>query len=273
MVKFMAILLVLFGSLHARADDIPDPLTWWNQLSDASWKDQPTVIRHLAIRSNNSAKVKRWDKIMGEFSNLGFLQYVPSEDTDFVLRLNPKEDLSDESPDVLLDSELLQLVLLDRGSKVTIQASSNRNFKAIGSWPITTQDRKTAANVLSWITRNLGYDAVVIDARDGLILAGLLKNTDELGQGLLIKQSARRWIIKESNTRGEALLQMLKTSGSLAVFEVLLAKGETMTVEKGSKIRLGQNNNWMKLLKPETRTSKPKAAPGNEPAAAPATKP
>ncbi len=273
MVKFIVILLTLIGSANAHADDIPDPLAWWNQLTDSSWKDQPTVIRHVAVRSNNPAKAKRWDKTMEEFSNLGFLQYVPSEDIDFVARLNPKEDLIDESTDVLLDHELLQLVLIDRGSKVSIQGNSNRNFKTIGSWPITAHDRKTPANVLSWITKNLGYDAVVIDARDGLILAGLLKNTDELGQGLLIKQSARRWIIKESATRGEALLQMLKTSGSLAVFEVLLAKGETMTVEKGSKILLGQNNNWMKLLKPETRTSKPKAAPGNEPAAAPATKP
>jgi hypothetical protein len=63
---------------------------------------------------------------------------------------------------------------------------------------------------------------------------------------------------------------MLKSSGSLAVFEVLLAKGESLNVEKGSKILLGQNNNWMKLLQPAPVKARPKALP---PSAAPAAPP
>lgn len=269
--KLLAIVITLLFPLSARADDIPDPQVWWSQLNESIGKDQPTVIRYMTVRSSNAAKAKRWDKTMGDFSALGFFQYVPQDDVDFVRRLNPKEDLSELPQELQLDPELLQLVLMDRGSKVSALGNSNRHYKTIASWPITANDRKTAASVLSWLSRNLGYDAVVIDARDGLILAGLLKSTTELGQGLLVKQSAKRWIIKESNTRGEALLQMLKTSGSLAVFEVLLAKGETLAVEKGSKILLGQNNNWMKLLQPESKPAKPQATP--VPVSTPAPKP
>ncbi|HET9241760.1 MAG TPA: hypothetical protein VFO10_31115 [Oligoflexus sp.] len=270
MVKHLIASFALCFSLTASADDIPDPMAWWQDLSDSAWQDQPTLIRHLTIRSSTAAKAKRWDRTMQEFSELGFMQYVPSETADFIKRLNPVEDISDLPPEALLDPALLQLILLDRGSKVTIQGSHKRTFKTLATWPITAADRKTAPSVLNWLSRNLGYDAVVIDARDGLILAGLLKSTSELGQGLLVKDSSKRWLIKESNTRGEALLQMLKTSGSLAVFEVLLAKGETLAVNKGSKILLGQNNNWMKLLQPAPKAAaRPKAlTPDPEPAAA-----
>jgi hypothetical protein len=259
MVKHLLACFTVLFSLHAAADDIPEPLAWWQQLSDAAWQDQPTLIRHLTIRSGTPAKAKRWDKTMQEFSELGFLQYVPNESADFIKRLNPDQDISDLPQNILLDPALFQLVLTDRGSKVSVQASSKGNYKTLTSWSITAADRKTSPSVLNWLSRNLGYDAVVIDARDGMILAGLLKNTSELGQGLLVKDSSKRWVIKESNTRGEALLQMLKTSGSLAVFEVLLAKGETLAVSKGSKILLGQNNNWMKLMQPAPTIRKPKA--------------
>jgi hypothetical protein len=253
MVKNLVTLLLLISSAIVHADDIPDPIAWWNQLAESSWQNQPTLIRHLAVRSSNAARAKRWDKTMQEFSGLGFLQYVPHEDVDFVKRLNPKADLAELPAEILFDPELLQLVLWDRGTKISVLANSKRHYKTIASWPVTANDRKNAPSVLAWLSQNLGYD--------GMILAGLLKNTSELGQGLLVKQSARRWLIKESNTRGEALLQMMKTSGSLAVFEVLLAKGETLAVEKGSKILLGQNNNWMKLMQPEPRMPKPKATP------------
>jgi hypothetical protein len=273
MVKHLIACFALCFSVSAFADDIPDPLAWWQQLSDSAWQDQPSLIRHLTIRSSTAAKAKRWDRTMQGFSELGFMQYVPHETADFIKRLNPDEDISDLPQDILLDPALLQLVLLDRGSKVSVQGSSKRTYKTLASWPITTADRKTAPSVLNWLSQNLGYDAVVIDARDGLILAGLLKNTSELGQGLLVKDSSKRWLIKESNTRGEALLQMLKSSGSLAVFEVLLAKGETLAVNKGSKILLGQNNNWMKLLQPAPKTVKPKASAPATPASTPPATP
>jgi hypothetical protein len=270
MVRILVTILALSFSIGAWADDIPDPLAWWNQLPESAWQDRPTLIRHLTIRSSNAARARRWDKAMQEFSGLGFLQYVPSEDVDFMRRLNPKEDLGELPQELLLDPELLQLVMIDRGTKVSVLGNMNRDYKTIATWAVTANDRQNAPSVLSWLSRNLGYDAVVIDARDGLILAGLLKNTSELGQGLLVKQSSKRWLIKESHTRGEALLQMMKTSGSLAVFEVLLAKGETLAVEKGSKILLGQNNNWMKLMQPEPKPAKPQAAPA-APARGPAS--
>lgn len=270
MVKHLIACFAFCFSLSALADDVPDPLTWWQQLTDAAWQDQPTLIRHFTVRSSTAAKAKRWDKTMQEFSELGFMQYVPNETADFIKRLNPVEDISDMPQEILLDPALHQLVLVDRGSRMSVQGSSKRTYKTIATWPITAADRKTAPSVLNWLSRNLGYDAVVIDARDGLILAGLLKNTTELGQGLLVKDSSKRWLIKESNTRGEALLQMLKTSGSLAVFEVLLAKGETLAVNKGSKILLGQNNNWMKLLQPAPKAAKSKpSTPAPAPASAP----
>ncbi|WP_141734208.1 hypothetical protein [Oligoflexus tunisiensis] len=260
MVKmFFTILLLVTAPLHA--DDIPDPLTWWNSLPESSWQEQPTLIRHLTIRSTPN-RAKRWDRLMQDFSSLGFLQYVPTEDADFMHRLNPGAELADLPQELLLDPELLQMVLTDRGSKMGITVNSRKDFKSMSTWAITGQDRRNAASILAWLSRNLGYDAVVLDARDGLILAGLLKNSSELGQGLLVKQSARRWVIKETHSRGEALLQMLKTNGSLAVFEVLLAKGTTLNVEKGSKILLGQNNNWMKIMQqPEREVPQPKAAP------------
>lgn len=260
MVKHLVACFAFCFSLIAAADDIPDPLAWWQQLPDSAWQDQPTLIRHVTIRSSTPAKAKRWDKTMQEFSELGFMQYVPMETADFIKRLNPAENTSELPQELLLDPALIQLVLWDRGSKVSVQGSSKRNYKTIATWPMAAADRKTAPSVLNWLSRNLGYDAVVIDARDGLILAGLLKNTSELGQGLLIKDSSKKWLIRESNTRGEALLQMLKTSGSLAVFEVLLAKGETLSVNKGSKILLGQNNNWMKLMQPAPKAAKPRTS-------------
>ncbi|HYX31707.1 MAG TPA: hypothetical protein VE954_01245 [Oligoflexus sp.] len=260
MVRLLFILALLGLMRQARADDIADPMTWWNQLSESVWQ-QPTLLRNITIRTGNATKARRWDKTMADFSGLGFVQYVPIEDMDFMRRLNPKEDLSELPNDLLLDPDLLQMVLVDRGTKMSVLSNTSKHYKSLGSWPLSAQDRKNSSTMLTWMSRNLGYDAVVLDARDGLILAGLLKNTSELGQGLLVKQSAKRWVIKESNTRGEALLQMLKTNGSLAVFEVLLAKGKTLEVEKGSKILLGQNNNWMKIMQPDaaskTKTTSP----------------
>jgi hypothetical protein len=246
MVKCVLTILLLFTA-PLQADDIPDPLAWWSSLPESSWQEQPTLIRHVTVRGSPN-RTRRWDRLMQDFSSLGFLQFVPSEDVDFVRRLNPSADFDGLPQELVMDPDLLQLVLTDRGSKMGIMVNNRKDFKAMSAWPITAQDRRNAASFLDWLSRNLGYDAVVLDAREGLILAALLKNSSELGQGLLVKQSARRWVIKESNSRGEALLQMLKTSGSLAVFEVLLAKGATLKVEKGSKILLGQNNNWMKIL-------------------------
>lgn len=261
MVKIVLYACLLLLSPSARADDIIDPLVWWNQLPESLWSDNPSLIRNLTVRASNAPKSRRWDKIMQDFSGLGFLQYIPVDDVDFMRRLNPGQDLSELPNDLLLDPELIQMVLVDRGSRISVLANVNQTYKSMGTWPVNANDRRHAQNVLDWLSRNLGYDAVVLDARDGMILAGLLKKTNELGQGLLVKQSARRWLIKESSTRGEALLQMLKINGSLAVFEVLLAKGKTLAVEKGSKILLGQNSNWMKIMQPEAEQPKGKPAP------------
>ncbi|MDQ3233048.1 MAG: hypothetical protein M3Q07_14625, partial [Pseudobdellovibrionaceae bacterium] len=135
----------------------------------------------------------------------------------------------------------VQLILKDIGGKrISVLTPGPKGFEQTGRWTISKDDSEVADRFLQWLPTKLGYDAGVLNHKGEFILAALLNRKVELGQGLLLKDSAASWSLKRKEQKGTALLQMLKFDGEFAVFEVMLSKSELTQIPPGTKILLGQ---------------------------------
>ncbi|HYX33806.1 MAG TPA: hypothetical protein VE954_11890 [Oligoflexus sp.] len=250
MVRLLTLFLMLWG-FHLNAEEIPDPRIWMEELPESIWMSSPGLLRNVTIVSMTNARKKTWKRVMRDFSSQGFLQYLDADIQDFAQKLNPGPDL-DLQKDVL---EILpaHLWLREEGSHMSVQVRSESGFKNLGSWGIARSDRRSSQAFLDWLILKLGYDGVVLDTRDELILVGLLKNTQEIGQGLLLKNSSHRSSLSTNKVQGQALLQILRIEGSLAVCEVLLTGTHRPSIARGSKILLGRERNLGPMMKMESQ--------------------
>ena len=248
MVKICALFLFLLSS-KITASEYPDPRAWAEKLPESLWTDTIGLIRNVCIFSDDDESTEKWQKVLADFSGLAFLQYLDPQTMQFTNRLNPKNASTFNMSDLPLGLMAVHLILHDEGRQVRVQVPGKAKLKNLGMWTITEDDKQSSEQVLAWITRNIGYDAIVLDKRNNLLLVALMTPNNELGQGILIHKSKSKWVLKPEKIRGEALLQMVRVEGSLAVFEVLLKNRAEYPIEIGSKVILGQNHNLDKLLK------------------------
>ncbi len=274
MVRSLLILISLCAATFARAegDNIPDPRTWAAGLPDAIWTDTPGIVRTFTIVQLSKKPSKKWTRIAEKLTNFGFLQFFPVDASSFAANINIMDDAAAEKgSDVKVDNPGVHLILKEeKGSKLVPQHVTDGKLKSFGKWTITKPDTATSETFYNWLVKKMAYDAVVLDVKDGFILAGLLHAKADLGQGLLIKNSADKQVLSATKIKGDALLQMLRVEGEYAVFESLLSNSKA-PIKPGTKILLGQSEQLKSMMAPSKKGKTAAPAAGEAPAeAAPA---
>ncbi len=86
----------------------------------------------------------------------------------------------------------------------------------------------------------LGYDAVVLEKKDNLVLVGSGSNFSkaEQIQGLAIAQSESKAFLRQNERKGSGLLEVKGVSGPFAVFEIILLGEGHKDLLPGTKILL-----------------------------------
>ncbi len=270
--KLLTLVLSLgfWNSQSLRAQDangIPDPKAWAQQLPDDLWTSTPGITRNFTILPKDPAQGKKWDKATSALSGLGFLQFAPSAALHYFRVLNVGEDGTLPPEDLSLAAIPVQLFLKDEGNKLNFQAFVKGQLKSLGKFGLKKEDRASSEAFYRWLISKFNYDAVVLDQKDDFILAALLGNKTELGQGLLLKNSTGKVLLKSNKLQGEALLQMLRIEGEFVVFESLLASGQAQKITPGTKILLGQSEQLKQRMAP---VSSAKPADGHAQPATPA---
>ncbi|MDQ3234041.1 MAG: hypothetical protein M3Q07_19705 [Pseudobdellovibrionaceae bacterium] len=247
MVIIISILLALVSPSSAWCNEPPDPQRWAQEISDEVWLDTPGMIRNFTIVAGGNSRQKMWTQIGSQISQLGFLKFFDPGHLVFA-QLLQREGAPKPTLEQALSVAPVQLVLNDDGRRMEASTPGANGLEPIGRWPIPNNARKAVEPFFQWLTANLGYDAIVLDHKEEIILAALLNRKVELGQGLLLKNSAALWSLKPKQQKGDALLQMLIFDGEYAVFEVLLSKKEIVKIHPGTKILLGQSKRFEKVL-------------------------
>lgn len=247
------LLLISLAGFQAQAQDanaIPDPKAWAQQLPESIWTSTPGIVRSYAIQTKDAAGEKKWAKVTSKMRQQGFLQFVPSSTLSFFRSINVGDDGVLPPDDPAMTPVPVQLFLKDEGSRLNFQTLVKGQLKSLGKFGLKKEDRGSSEAFYRWLVSKFNYDAVVLDQRDDFILAAMLLNKSELGQGLLLKNSATRPLVRSGKQQGEALLQMLRIEGEFVIFESLLAAGQMPKIAPGSKILLGQTEQLKKLLGP-----------------------
>jgi hypothetical protein len=122
-----------------------------------------------------------------------------------------------------------------------------------------------------WIQKQLNYDGVILDEKDGFILA-LLPNRSygPETQALTMNNSFDKIILTGSKNKGSSLLQLQKQEGRYAIFQVVIAKTENGLFTPGTKIILEKGKKKTTVpVDPVTVKQEPKASDTKTPAAPP----
>ena len=98
--------------------------------------------------------------------------------------------------------------------------------------------RSAENGVGGWLMDALGYEGLVVDRRgDLLLVVALPGKLTGRSQGVVLRQSASRFIYPRDPAAGAALIELVKADGDFGVFRVLLDGGDGSVV-KGAKILL-----------------------------------
>ena len=262
---FFLISLSFAASLQAQsdADKIPDPKAWAAGLPDATWTETPGIVRTFTIIQLSKKPSKKWTRVTEKMSDLGFLQYIPVDAAAFAGKLNVMDDAEEKPLEIDLENPGAQLILKEEKGRLVPQHVNHGKLKQFGKWGIAKADYANSEAFYQWLIKKMSYDAVVLDVKDGFILAGLLQKKVELGQGLLIKNSSERQVLSATKIKGDALLQMLRIEGDYAVFESLLSNSKA-PIKPGTKILLGQSEKLKGMMAPG-RPKKEKSPAGAKP--------
>ncbi len=269
MVRSQLLTISLFLGILARSEPsqaeaaIPDPRAWAHELPETLWSSMPGLVRNFTLITKDAAQEKKWLKATENVPGLGFLRFVPSSALGFFRALNAAEDGTLAPEDASLAAVPVQIMLRDEG-KINVQAMVKGQLKSLGKWGIKKEDRANGESFYRYVAGKLGYDAVVLDQKDDFILAATILNKTELGQGLLLKNSATKVFLKKGKQQGDALLQMLRIEGEFVVFESLLTTGQAAKIVPGSKILLGQSEQLKQMMGP-TKGSKTAPATPDSP--------
>lgn len=248
------LILAVSASETTRAQEaqgVPDPRAWAQQLPESIFTATPGIIRSFTLALKDQTQDKKWAKATGKLFGLGFLQFVPSSALHYYRALNVGDDGVMPPEDPTLAAVPVQLLLKEDGARLNFQVMSAKGqMRSLGKFVPKKEDRASSEAFYRWLTSKFNYDAVVLDHKDEFILAAMLNTKTELGQGLLVKNSASKMLLKAGKIQGEALLQMLRIEGEFVIFESLLASGQTQKIPTGSKILLGQSEQLKQMMGP-----------------------
>ena len=104
-------------------------------------------------------------------------------------------------------------------------------------------DNLARAEYFDWLTRELGYNGVVIDVKGDLALIGMYEqqaaSTGKL-QALALKNSSNRFSMKKLKQKGAGILESKVIDGPLGTFAIMLsAEGESIV--PGTKVIVQKN--------------------------------
>jgi hypothetical protein len=95
----------------------------------------------------------------------------------------------------------------------------------------------SAGTYFTWIRKQLRYDGMVLDEKDGFLLA-LIPNQryPRDSQALTIRNSSQKILVSASESKGSGLIQLHSYEGQFAIFQLVVAKRETSLFAPGTKL-------------------------------------
>lgn len=275
---WLAAVLLFSWPLLGQEAEIPDPRNWAAELPDSIWLETPGIVRTFTIVPSNKKSAEKWAKTTEKMVGMGFLQFIPLDASAFGAQLNdfetkavPEGEAAAETP-ISAESSQAQLILLEQKNRFHAQVRRKGALKTIAKWGFKKADVAGPESFYRYLSKKMAYDAVVLDVKNDLILAGFIAKKTELGQGLLIKGSAKRQVLVPSKIKGDALLQILRIEGEFAVLEILLSQSKAKILP-GTKILLGQSEQLKGLMSGAPSSSKSKNKKKEGEAAAKSAKP
>ena len=95
----------------------------------------------------------------------------------------------------------------------------------------------SAGTYFTWIRKQLRYDGMVLDEKDGFLLA-LIPNQryPRDSQALTIRNSSQKILLSASESKGSGLIQLHSYEGQFAIFQLVVAKRESSLFAPGTKL-------------------------------------
>ena len=89
----------------------------------------------------------------------------------------------------------------------------------------------------TWIRKQLRYDGIVLDEKDGFLLALIpTQRYPQDSQALTIRDSSQKILITASESKGSGLIQLHSNEGQFAIFRLIVAKKEPSLFAPGTKL-------------------------------------
>jgi hypothetical protein len=228
------LLYLIYLSTPLQAQDMPSLQAWVAELSGDTWSQAPGLIGNFAVTASNPDQQSAWDALLSTETGCSFPQYMPSSALRFMQSMNPKSEMDVMQPSYLAQLPL-QLILQDNGTSFAASAVFQAQPISLGNWAIPKARWNSRDRFQQWLTKKLGYDAVVVAVRGNWLLAALLTKRSELGQGLLLSDSQSQWVIPAKKGQGGAFLQLAQLEGCHALLEVLVTRNNNSALP-GMKI-------------------------------------
>jgi hypothetical protein len=177
-----------------------------------------------------------WRKVLPGVNRTSYLRIFPEDVLKFTNLLNPDAP-AEVQQKILENNPAIQMQLEDAGTLVKVKVRVTDKFEEVRTWKIKDRDRASSDATLKWLSKNLGYHAVVLDVREPYLLVGLNDPKRKGKQGVVLRDSSTTAIVNKKSQNGKALIQAGRTTDYLAVFISLVGKdGVKENVVVGDKI-------------------------------------
>lgn len=234
-----ALLLSLFASSQGLAqddDEEPDPVAWYHEVFNTKNTTPANIIQGIGYECRDKLLCAKWRKVLPGVNRSSYLRLFPEEILRFSGLLNPGAP-ADVQREMLENNPAIQMQLEDTGTSVNVKVRTMDKFEEAGTWKIKDRDRASSDATMKWLSKNLGYHAVVLDVRGAYLLVGLNDPKRQGKQGVVLRDSSTATIVSRKAQKGKALIQAGRTTEYLAVFMPLVGKdGAKETVVAGDKI-------------------------------------
>ena len=177
-----------------------------------------------------------------KFNRLGYFKATDVRDVRLAYALNKDliPSLQKESKPGRALRDLFQVakadaVVLAAKKEWKIYKSVKGKLLSVGSSPPASG--KSEKDIYRWLNKLLNYDGIVLDVQNGKILVmGHPRLFYKGQQGLIVRNSERRVVLKKKKRAGAALVELVSKYKEFAVFRVVAYGKGQKRVKVGSKV-------------------------------------
>lgn len=243
--KNICLILIAFFQLNFALGS--ESIKEWYAQSLTAKKVQSELLGHLVVIDDIDKKgtisAINFDAL--SFNNEGVIPALSTVDVDWSLKLNSHAGEAKNIPD--LKKTLVSIFKDQRISMVLVNNKSKKQWELYSKKDPTSEVQMIlsadaleildANNLKIWFGKNLGYQGIALDYKNGnLLTLNLMKNFKSARmQALAISDSENQFILK-SDSKGGGLFKLETSEGPYAIFKVLLLEKGGQDIKPGTKL-------------------------------------